>query len=278
MSNDPPADGRPFPAARDEFYSRLVRDRSLTATDLRVAWALLAHVNSRSLLAWPSHTRLAKALGKHDPADPNRTGERMVRRALKKLVERGYFEVIERGGAKGRGAKEPTVYRPVFVGTEESLQQLPLWGPDSPVCGDSGVPFVGSEESPKPKKEPQREPLKKKRANTSQEPTTLDQQFENWWSQFPRGRKNAKAKARKKYSRIINTGTATPQELLAGVMRYSAAIGDDHEFVCMPITWLNGARWNDEDPGGPPSKGKGSTGRPDLAHTAMNLGRKPRVH
>ncbi len=279
-ANDPPADGRSFFATKAEFFSRLVRDRGLTGMDIRVGWVILDHVNTQSLLAWPSNARMAEILGLADPTDLNNNGIRMVRRAAKRLVERGHFEIVERGGAGGRGSDKSTVYRPNLVGTAESPLELSLWGQGSPPGGDSDGRLVGTGESPEPFKEPLKEPVGKKRRVNRTVNMQLEEQFEAWWRQFPRGRRNAKKKALQKYLRIVNDGTATPEQLLEGLMRYAAAVGDNNEFVCMPSTWLNNERWNDEDPGGPPSKGKGKagTGKPDLAHIAMTIGRGQNVH
>jgi uncharacterized protein YdaU (DUF1376 family) len=75
----------------------------------------------------------------------------------------------------------------------------------------------------------------------------LEDQFEEWWNAFPRGRKRAKGRAQKKYTSIINSGRAPPDVLLRGAMRLAAALGDDHEYVPMPTTWLNDERWKDDD-------------------------------
>lgn len=79
----------------------------------------------------------------------------------------------------------------------------------------------------------------------------LDEQFEDFWHQFPRGRKSAKADARRKFRAIV-TGkhkdlTATAGQLIVGAMRYAQAMGDNHPYVKMPSTWLNGGCWEDED-------------------------------
>lgn len=80
---------------------------------------------------------------------------------------------------------------------------------------------------------------------------TPEQHFNEFWRHYPRGRKTAKADARRKFIAIV-TGkhrdlAATPEQLIAGAMRYAAAMGDHHPYVKMPSTWLNGGCWEDED-------------------------------
>ena len=75
--------------------------------------------------------------------------------------------------------------------------------------------------------------------------------FEDFWRHYPRGRKTAKADARRKFVAIV-TGKhkdlrASADEIIAGAMRYAQAMGDHHPYVKMPSTWLNGGCWEDED-------------------------------
>jgi len=79
----------------------------------------------------------------------------------------------------------------------------------------------------------------------------IDEHFEEFWRQYPRGRKTAKADARRKFRAIVagkhKDLQATPEQLIAGAMRYAQAMGDGHQYVKMPSTWLNGGCWEDED-------------------------------
>ena len=80
---------------------------------------------------------------------------------------------------------------------------------------------------------------------------TIDELFEEFWHAFPRGRKTAKADARRKFTAIVKGRhkdlRATPAQLIDGARRYAAAMGDHHPYVKMPSTWLNGGCWEDED-------------------------------
>jgi len=80
---------------------------------------------------------------------------------------------------------------------------------------------------------------------------SINDHFEAFWKTFPKGRKTAKADARRKFTAIC-TGKhkdlkATPEVLIHGAMRYAMAMGDGHPYVKMPSTWLNQGCWEDED-------------------------------
>jgi len=80
---------------------------------------------------------------------------------------------------------------------------------------------------------------------------TLEEQFEQFWQQFPKGRKQSKAIARRTFEAIVKGKhkdlEATAEQLIAGAMRYAQAMGNNHPYVKMPSTWLNGGCWEDED-------------------------------
>jgi hypothetical protein len=73
----------------------------------------------------------------------------------------------------------------------------------------------------------------------------ISESFERFYQQYPR--KAAKALASKAYRAVITKNLATPQELLAGAMRYAAErSGHDPKYTKHPTTWLNGGCWADE--------------------------------
>src|SRR5208337_4075576 len=82
-------------------------------------------------------------------------------------------------------------------------------------------------------------------------PFDLEAWFEQqWWPQYPL---KVEKIAAKKLIRAIIEGRcrdglkATPQELLAGVMRYAAAMtGKERRYIKHPTTWLNKGCWTDE--------------------------------
>lgn len=81
--------------------------------------------------------------------------------------------------------------------------------------------------------------------------TTVDEQFDQFWQAFPRGRKSSKGAARRLFVAIVNGKhrdlQASADELILGALRYAQAMGDGHPYVKMPSTWLNQGCWEDED-------------------------------
>lgn len=70
----------------------MVKDRKLTASAIRVGWAILNHINRDTGKGWPSYERLEKDTGMSRAA---------VARAVKLLLEKGYF-FHKRGGGTHR--------------------------------------------------------------------------------------------------------------------------------------------------------------------------------
>ena len=76
-----------------------------------------------------------------------------------------------------------------------------------------------------------------------------EEAFERFWRAFPPGRKTDKPKAAVIFGQIVagrrkgipKTDAAV---IIAGAERY-AATSPDPQYVPMPTTWLNGARWDD---------------------------------
>jgi hypothetical protein len=70
-------------------------------------------------------------------------------------------------------------------------------------------------------------------------------EFETFWRAFPK--KVGRLKAEKIYTTIVKAKNATPEELLAGAMRYAAErAGQDPQYTRHPTTWLNAGGWLDE--------------------------------
>jgi hypothetical protein len=99
-----PEEQRRFPPRRDRSSSKtlsvlVAKARKafglmpgLTASDIRVASALLAHVNTSTGACYPSQDRLARLL---------RIEVRQVRRAIRKCEGRGFLLVMRHGGSNG---------------------------------------------------------------------------------------------------------------------------------------------------------------------------------
>ncbi len=74
---------------------------------------------------------------------------------------------------------------------------------------------------------------------------TVDEMFDQWWRQYPR--KVDKGSARKAFKRVLAKKIASFDELMQGVMRYSAErMGEDPVFTKHPATWLTAESWGNE--------------------------------
>lgn len=69
----------------------------------------------------------------------------------------------------------------------------------------------------------------------------IEEQFESFWSDYPR--RIAKANAKKSFERALKK--ATFDEIMRGVFR-SEALKNDPKYIPHPATWLNQERWTDE--------------------------------
>ena len=87
-----------------DLYADLVRDRSLSAVDLRVGWLLLfKYLNRESMTAWPSVKTLAADLG---------TIRRTVQRSMARLTTPGGYFIVKTGGGRGQSNRyEPNTER-----------------------------------------------------------------------------------------------------------------------------------------------------------------------
>ena len=68
--------------------------------------------------------------------------------------------------------------------------------------------------------------------------------FVSWWEQYPA--KKSKKKAEAIYLGIVKRKEATPELLLAGLLRYNASEEVERGYIKNPTTWLNQGCWEDE--------------------------------
>jgi len=92
---------------------------------------------------------------------------------------------------------------------------------------------------------------------------TIDQ-FENFWTQYPR--KIGKAKAKQAYLKAVQKSSHA--DLMAGAMTLSA-IAQDVKFIPHATTWLNGERWNDEPTDINPTANRQGNGQGHSSITAV---------
>lgn len=207
--------------------SKWVWEHSKASSGARLVLLCLAdHANDDSNEAWPSVATIARLV---------RLGERQVFKHLHSLIAAG--EIIE-SGAGPRGVKK---YRITQCPPELQFTPEPEFTPvvkfTPPLNSSSPLPCREVHPTPELQftqtlTEPSPEPSGNRHGD-----------FERWWQQV--SRKVGKGQARKAYATARRKATA--DELLAGIMRYTAdQTGQDPTYTAHPATWLNGERWKDE--------------------------------
>ena len=86
-------------------------------------------------------------------------------------------------------------------------------------------------------------PLNLGNNNLGNEPSKINDHFEDFWAAYPR--KVAKGNARKAFAAAMKK--ATIEEISAGLNKQLAALSKkERQYIPHASTWLNGERWNDE--------------------------------
>lgn len=91
--------------------------------------------------------------------------------------------------------------------------------------------------------------------------------FADFWELYPR--KQSKRAAEKAWHREIKAG-ADPREIIEGLRRQLPGFArKDKQFIPHPSTWLNQARWEDEDMPYAPSQASEYRCNAEAAHSAI---------
>jgi hypothetical protein len=207
------------------WLEQVAADPDIAGSTCKLAIFIACRFLSRKTkTAWPSQPALAQLLGL-------RTREG-VRYCVGQLVAGGHLTVAV---SHGRGVSNR--YRIILkdIAAQDDLAETE---PDDPI---DATPAKTAKSSATEKLFPDLPPAKAKAPRTS----AIDSAFDIWWQQYPK--KVGTAVARKAYQRVVTKGEASPEELLAGVLRYAATqTGKDAKYVKNPQGWLNDARWTDE--------------------------------
>jgi hypothetical protein len=243
-----------------------VAERITTFKD-RDAWIRALYASDLTLAAKAIGARLALHLhiktGRCDPAHltlANETGisERSVYRAIAALENAGWIEVDHSGG--GRHCKNdcrlvlPETLTPASGFKDEKtltpVSSFPTRNPDN---GDKETLTPVSPLKRNKKSEEERSKThapsfalsESEGTSESNSGNSLDHGFEEFWRNYPR--RVDKPAALKAYRRILDSGQATPADLLAGVMRYAAERdGQNARYTRHAKNWLDGECWRDE--------------------------------
>lgn len=214
---------------------RAAADGRMTLSVLRVLAALGRHTDTAGW-CFINQGRMAKELC---------VSRQAVNTAVKKLVEWGYLE--KRATRRKDGGNGVCDYRvKLDQETEEEAADLST-GDDTPLSTPEATGGVKSEGD-------RGLSSLEFTTGTTHELTThinepkvrFDDEFSEWYEQYPR--KAQRAKAEKAYRQARKRTTA--KNLLDGVKRYAAwcrsAPATESQFIRHPATWLNGDGWEDE--------------------------------
>ena len=203
----------------------IASDRRLSRADVATALHLINFYSAEYGKAWPSYDTLAARTGAHRSS---------VIRSVKRLIATGYLTLLAKGGRSASNA-----YRPNFdaVVTRDGVASAPPH-PDTPDIGapthsnssteataegasaqpnpsyDPGYQAGEEEEGPPPP--PQSgadDALDAARASPSG--SGFGQEFEAFWHAYPKH--EDRRGAIREFTRIVQTGEATSDEVVAGV-------------------------------------------------------------
>jgi hypothetical protein len=186
----------------------------ISAQALRIYGVMARHADKGTGKAFPSHRIIAER---------GHCSIRTVQRALVELAELGAIEITERNEPGGQRSNEYfiRVSRPLDISDQGVLTyvQGPLdtAGQHNESHSERETPLSPTETSP-------REP------------------FDEFWSIYPRHQ--GKGAARTAWVRALRK--ANNAMILAGAERYRDDPNRTPEFTCLPATWLNQERWDDD--------------------------------
>lgn len=79
---------------------------------------------------------------------------------------------------------------------------------------------------------------------------SINSRFEIWWQEVPKTRRVGKKAVKAEYTRIVQRGEATHDELLIGMRGYRALVDAERtetQYIVHPERWLKKGRWADDN-------------------------------
>lgn len=183
---------------------------------VRVFGCLNRYANSDTGKCHPSRTTIAKKC---------RINVKTVDRAIQELVAFGAVTVEHR---KVEDSNEYTSNEYTIVMSLGSVKNTPPW------CKSDATGRDKNGKQTKAKKNQSQE--------TDISPSSIDDEFPEFWKLYPR--KIGKDGALISYRRARKK--AKQEDILAGLHRYLLICGKEKHFIAHPTTWLNQGRWADE--------------------------------
>jgi hypothetical protein len=208
----------------------------------RVLIAISAHAGS-ARTAFPSLRLIAELTG---------IAVNKLHASIGELEREGLLRRQRSNGGKGN----PTVYELVFydaAGSDHATDETgPAAGPNDAAPnrsrrGSQTGPAAAPNRSRRGFKQvPPRDTEQSQQnehTNGTESARAIEEEFTRWWELYPPQRRTNRKQALARYRSIIQSKTATPDELIDAVQRYAASDDVARQYACMPTTWLNQERW-----------------------------------
>jgi len=249
---------------RWQLVQAINADSELSASAKIVTVALMGFVNSKTGECFPTFEKIAACC---------HVSKRTVATATQELERRGWVAIERDEG----GDRESNRYRFAFsrirdggsaaLAVSEAPAVEEIHGENFAPCSDvhgaksalsmvQNPPVHGAKFAPKLEEENSIKRTQESLFTVDQLPKAAPFDFETWfeqqwWPQYPAGRRVERAEAKKRAKAIIEGRRsdglkATPDELLGGLLRYAASDDVRRGFPMKPINWLNHGRWADE--------------------------------
>ena len=223
-------------------------DPGLVGSDKLIGFRLLWHCNSASGQCNPSYATLADGAG---------VDLSTAKRAVKRLVGRGWFRRTDRAGGRGHS----NGYRPAFDHVE-TVARVPPFNAEEPeetvaptLPFDDGervapAPLKGGAHAPERVAPMPPEHMKGTYERTDSVVSIGATQFKTFWRTYPSRspHSNPKKPAAQKFSAAVKGG-ADPKDIIAGAERYAEHVSReriDPRYVKQATTWLNQACWEEQ--------------------------------
>lgn len=226
--------------ARDVFawLKQVQQDPAVSSAGFELAFVLTQFTNKDTRKAYPYQEQLAQALG---------VTPRTVRALLDQLSSTGHLAITGTGGRQKpndyrmilKTRKETSTF-PADHNAEENFHVTEKRG--SLMQETRKFSAQNQEENflpIQPFKQPSKQPI---------DISAFDDGFSEWYKAYPLHK--GRGAAEKAYQAALKKKKATPQELLAGALRYAAEKrrpdGIIDPYTKHPATWLNQECWADE--------------------------------
>ncbi len=190
-------------------------------------------------------------------------------KVMGELIERGYVERVYTRDEKGQLLGKTWVIKDQVsdvreLPTSDSTDVRENRRPEKPMSGESAPIRITKDQEDQYERNTHGETdLFSEIETIAPRPTVVaekrktEEDFDRFWRAFPAGRKTDKPKAAAIFGQIVAgrhklIPKTDAETIIAGAERY-AATNPDPQYVPIPKTWLNGARWEDVPAAPPPT-------------------------